>query len=64
MAITRDCCLINGVFTTVDVPDRNGNVQQTEIQSINAKGEIVRLHSDPSDVYLDHSHGFLGVPVR
>ena len=34
--------LNNGlVFTTVDVPDSSGNDQQTEINSINAKGEIV-----------------------
>jgi probable HAF family extracellular repeat protein len=56
--------LKNGVFTTVDVPDLSGNAQQTQIQSINAKGEIVGLYYDPNDVDLVHSHGFLGVPIR
>jgi hypothetical protein len=57
--------LNNGlVFTTVDVPDSSGNDQQTEINSINAKGEIVGFYFEPNDVEQKHSHGFLGVPAR
>lgn len=52
--------LNNSVFTTVDVPDPSGNAQQTEINSINAKGEIVGYYIDSLGVF----HGFLGVPVR
>jgi uncharacterized membrane protein len=53
--------LKKGVFTTVDVPDpSSGNAQETQIQSINAKGEIVGAYFDPNGV----EHGFLGVPVR
>jgi probable HAF family extracellular repeat protein len=52
--------LNNGAFMTVDVPDQSGNAQQTEINSINAKGEIVGYYLDSSGV----QHGFLGVPAR
>jgi hypothetical protein len=54
--------LEKGVFTTVDVPDPSdpsGKAQQTAIQSINAKGEIVGSYDDSKGV----EHGFLGVPV-
>jgi len=51
--------LNNGVFMTVDVPDSSGNAQQTEINSINAKGEIVGFYLDSNGV----QHGFLGVPA-
>jgi len=47
--------LKNSVFTTVDVSD-----QPTEINSINAKGEIVGFYSDSNGV----QHGFLGVPTH
>jgi uncharacterized membrane protein len=54
---THGFVLNNGVvFTTVDVPD----AQETQINSINAKGEIVGFYNDSSGV----QHGFLGVPVR
>ena len=52
--------LNNGVvFTTVDVPDSKGKAQQTEINSINANGEIVGFYNDSKGV----AHGFLGVPT-
>jgi uncharacterized membrane protein len=53
--------LKNGVFMTVDVPDsKNGNAPlPTDINSINAKGEIVGSYDDSHG-----THGFLGVPVR
>ena len=50
-----------GAFTTVDVPDLNGNAQQTEINSINANGEIVGFYVDSKE--NGTHHGFLGVPV-
>ena len=51
--------LNNGVFTNpVDVPDSNGKAQQTEINSINANGEIVGYYIDSKKVH----HGFLGIP--
>jgi probable HAF family extracellular repeat protein len=57
--------LKRGVFTTVDVPDpSSGIVQQTQIQSINARGEIVGLYYDPKDMDTSNSHGFVGVPAR
>jgi hypothetical protein len=57
--------LKRGVFTTVDVPDpSSGIVQQTQIQSINARGKIVGLYYDPKDTDTSNSHGFVGVPVR
>lgn len=49
----------NGVFTTVDVPDASGHAQYTEINSINAKGEIAGFYYDANGV----QHGFLGTPV-
>ena len=54
--------LKRGVFTTVDVPDpSSGIVQQTQIQSINARREIVGLYYDPKDT---DTSSFVGVPVR
>jgi uncharacterized membrane protein len=46
-----------GDFTTVDAPGASGD---TEINSINAKGEIVGFYVDAGGV----QHGFLGIPVR
>ena len=46
-----------GDFTTVNVPGASGD---TEINSINAKGEIVGFYVDAGGV----QHGFLGIPVR
>jgi len=51
-----------GAFTTVDVPDLNGNAQQTEINSINTNGEIVGFYIDSKE--NGTHHGFLGVPVH
>ena len=48
--------LNNGVFMKVDVPD----AQQTEINSINAIGEIGGYYIDSTGVV----HGFIGVPAR
>jgi hypothetical protein len=53
--------LKDGGFSTVDVPDLNGNAQQTEINSINANGEIVGFYVDSKE--KGTHHGFLGVPV-
>jgi uncharacterized membrane protein len=47
--------LSKGVFTTVDVPDAD----ETQILSINAKGEIVGTYFDK-----DGQHGFVGIPDR
>ena len=48
--------LNKGVFTTVDVP----GAVETEIHSINAKGEIVGVYVDDHEI----RHGFLGTPSR
>jgi hypothetical protein len=45
-----------GDFATVDVP----GARETQIFSINAKGEIVGKYVDADDV----QHGFIGTPVR
>jgi uncharacterized membrane protein len=45
-----------GDFATVDVP----GARETQIFSINAKGEIVGKYVDADDV----QHGFMGTPVR
>jgi len=50
----------HGVFMTVDVPDKDGKAQLTQIFSINAKGEIVGSYFDSEGV----QYGFLGVPAR
>jgi probable HAF family extracellular repeat protein len=51
--------LKNGVFMTVDVPDKKGNTQPTQIFSINANEEIVGTYFASDGM----QHGFLGVPA-
>ena len=46
-----------GDFTTVNVPGASGD---TEINSINAQGEIVGFYLDAAGV----QHGFIGTLVR
>jgi probable HAF family extracellular repeat protein len=48
--------LSKGVFTTVDFPDAH----ETQVLSINAKGEIVGAYFDANG----DQHGFLGTPAR
>ena len=48
--------LQNGDFTTVNVP----NAVETQVHSINSKGEIVGLYVDDEEVV----HGFVGTPIR
>jgi hypothetical protein len=59
--VSQGFVLNNGAFTTVDVPDMEGNAQQTEINSINVNGEIVGFYVDSKE--NGTHHGFLGVPV-
>jgi hypothetical protein len=49
-----------GDFTTVDFKDENGDAHPTQINSINAKGEIVGFYVGANGV----QHGFLGTPTR
>jgi uncharacterized membrane protein len=56
--LTHGFVLSKGVFKTVDFEEPGAS--ETEIRSINAKGEIVGAYLDADG----KQHGFLGTPIR